>query len=82
MSDDELLAAIDLALAGNWQGAHEIVQEDEQNANAAWVHAALHRIEGDIVNARYWYRRAGKPDCRVTDPLAALRSIRATLTAS
>lgn len=82
MSDDELLAAIDLALAGNWQGAHEIVQEDEQNANAAWVHAALHRIEGDIGNARYWYRRAGKPDCRVTDPLDELRSIRATLTAS
>jgi len=47
--------------------AHEIVQ-DQDGSNAAWVHAYLHRKEGDLSNARYWYRRAGKPVCEV--PLA------------
>jgi len=82
MTADDCLTAIDLALAGNWQAAHEIVQADEHDATAAWIHAALHRLEGDDGNARYWYRRAGKPDCRGADPLDELRSIRATLTVS
>jgi len=43
-----------------WRRAHELVQ-DEADADAAWVHAHLHRIEGDLANAAYWYRRAGKP---------------------
>lgn len=42
---------------GNWQTAHELVQ-DEEGVEAAWVHAHLHRIEGDTDNARYWYRQA------------------------
>jgi hypothetical protein len=45
---------------GDWKRAHEIVQ-DEEGAEAAWVHAYLHRKEGDLPNAGYWYRRAGKP---------------------
>jgi hypothetical protein len=45
---------------GDWKGGHEIVQE-ENGADAAWVHAYLHRKEGDIGNAQYWYRRAGRP---------------------
>jgi len=45
---------------GNWSLAHEIVQ-DESGPDAAWVHAYLHRKEGDLANAGYWYRRAGKP---------------------
>jgi hypothetical protein len=45
---------------GDWNRAHEIVQ-DEEGAEAAWVHAYLHRKEGDLSNAGYWYRRAGKP---------------------
>ena len=40
--------------------AHKIVQ-DEATADAAWVHAYLHRVEGDLGNAGYWYRRAAKP---------------------
>ena len=59
MSDDELLAAIDLALAGNWQGAHEIAQESDE-PHAAWAHGIVHIIEGDEANARYWYDRAGR----------------------
>ena len=46
--------------AGDWDGAHKLVQ-DEPSREAAWVHAHLHRIEGDLANAGYWYRRAGEP---------------------
>ena len=44
---------------GKWEKAHEIIQNLE-GADAAWVHAYLHRKEGDIVNANYWYARAGR----------------------
>jgi hypothetical protein len=42
-----------------WDNAHRIVQEDS-SADAAWVHAYLHRVEGDLGNAGYWYRQAGQ----------------------
>lgn len=45
---------------GNWDAAHRVAQEIE-DADGAWVHAFLHRKEGDQSNAAYWYRRAGKP---------------------
>ncbi len=45
---------------GDWNRAHEIVQAQE-GPEADWVHAYLHRKEGDLSNASYWYRRAGKP---------------------
>lgn len=45
---------------GDWQKAHEIAQ-DVPGADGAWVHAYLHRKEGDAGNAAYWYRRAGRP---------------------
>jgi hypothetical protein len=48
---------------GDWQQAHETAQEDE-GPEASWVHAYLHRKEGDQDNAAYWYRRAGQPVCR------------------
>ena len=54
------LRALELAAAGDWDGAHALVQDDP-SAEAAWVHAYLHRVEGDLSNAGYWYRRAGKP---------------------
>lgn len=44
---------------GDWTRAHESAQQDEGPAGA-WVHAYLHRKEGDIDNAEYWYGRAGK----------------------
>ena len=43
---------------GNWENAHKLIQEVEDN-NAAWIHAYLHRREGDDSNADYWYKRAG-----------------------
>ncbi len=45
---------------GDWDRAHRIVQ-DEATREAAWVHAHLHRVEGDLGNAAYWYRQAGQP---------------------
>jgi len=54
------LKALWWAAKGDWGKAHNIVQ-DEESADAAWVHAYLHRVEGDLGNASYWYRRAGKP---------------------
>jgi hypothetical protein len=53
------LAALWWAAKGDWDAAHKIVQ-DEDTREAAWVHAYLHRVEGDLGNAGYWYRRAGK----------------------
>ncbi len=44
---------------GDWQAAHHAVQDDV-SAEGAWVHAYLHRKEGDQGNARYWYARAGR----------------------
>ena len=54
------VAALWWAAKGGWNEAHKLVQ-DEDTADAAWVHAYLHRVEGDLGNAGYWYRRAGKP---------------------
>ena len=55
--DSELLVAMWNALKGNWDTAHEIVQEID-SLEAAWIHAYLHRVEGDMPNAKYWYKRA------------------------
>ncbi|BCS31050.1 hypothetical protein TBR22_A02500 [Luteitalea sp. TBR-22] len=44
----------------DWHGAHATVQ-DLETRDAAWVHAYLHRKEGDASNARYWYTRADRP---------------------
>jgi hypothetical protein len=44
---------------GDWERAHVLVM-DEEGADCAWVHAYLHRREGDLANAHYWYRQAGK----------------------
>ena len=48
---------------GDWEKAHEIAQ-DVAGADGAWVHAYLHRKEGDVGNAGYWYRRAGRDVAR------------------
>jgi hypothetical protein len=45
---------------GDWEAAHDSSQADETR-EGAWVHAYLHRKEGDVGNAGYWYRRAGRP---------------------
>ena len=69
---DEPPRSLSLALAGlwwdakgNWKRAHESAQQDEGPAGS-WVHAYLHRKEGDSSNAGYWYRRAEKPPAQVS----------------
>jgi hypothetical protein len=57
------LAGLWWAAKGRWDDAHRIVQ-DQSGADAAWVHAYLHRVEGDLGNAGYWYRQAGQPVAR------------------
>jgi hypothetical protein len=57
-----LLAALWWEAKGDWNQAHEIAQA-ENGADAAWVHAYLHRKEGDTTNAAYWYSRAHQPPC-------------------
>ncbi|HVG13707.1 MAG TPA: hypothetical protein VM935_02065 [Chitinophagaceae bacterium] len=53
---------------GDWEKAHELIQ-DLSDKKAAWIHAYLHRKEGDIWNADYWYRKAGKqrPSCSLEE---------------
>ena len=52
--------ALAAARDGRWDDAHRLVQ-DHGDALAAHIHAYLHRVEGDLGNARYWYDRAGEP---------------------
>ena len=56
---EKLLKALDLDKKGDWDGAHQIVQNLNHNW-ANWIHAYLHRKEPDLSNAAYWYRRAGR----------------------
>src|SRR5262245_5220673 len=51
------LAALWHAAKGGWDDAHKIAQEKEGEPDFDWVHAYLHRVEGDLSNAGYWYRR-------------------------
>jgi hypothetical protein len=54
------VAALWWARQGDWDQAHTIVMKAD-GRDAAWVHAYLHRVEGDVGNAAYWYRQAKKP---------------------
>jgi TPR repeat protein len=70
-----LASALDLLADGRWQQAHEIVQKD-QSALAAWLHGIVHTLEGDLDNARYWYRKAERDfpgPAAVQDEIAAAR---------
>jgi hypothetical protein len=77
MADADTLArALDLLAAGAWQPAHEIVQKDT-SVLAAWLHGIVHTLEGDLDNARYWYRKADRvfpPPGAVHDEIAAART--------
>jgi hypothetical protein len=61
----QALRALWLDARGNWDGAHDAAQAGEGGASD-WVHAYLHRKEGDAGNAAYWYRRARKPVCHAS----------------
>jgi len=78
-TNDELLKAVELALAGDWDAAHELVQQYEDDATASWIHAVLHKVEGDLGNARYWYHRANQMNHVADEPRAELEAIQAEL---
>ena len=77
---DLALQAIWWAGKGEWDRAHECAQQREGDPDCDLVHAHLHRVEGDLANAGYWYRRAGRPvahkqlDLEWADIAAALLS--------
>lgn len=73
----KLKAAVELALKGNWQGAHLVAQDQEGEELADWIHAVAHRMEGDLGNARYWYgrcRRRLREDVPVDAELGEIRT--------
>jgi hypothetical protein len=77
--NEKLIKAIDLALAGEWDSAHAIVQKLERSQTAAWIHAVLHKIEGDAGNSRYWYAIAHKEDHFPHEPVRELQEIKQSL---
>ena len=60
MNEMDLRRAVGFLQDGDWQAAHEIVQRDEGSAPACWAHGIVHLMEGDLPNARYWYKKAGR----------------------
>lgn len=74
----ELVEAVELALGGDWEGAHRIAQEIDDDMGM-WLHAVVHRIEGDLSNARYWYGRCGRKLRQDVSAEAELEEIRAAL---
>jgi hypothetical protein len=73
-----LAAALWWDAKGDWARAHEIAQ-DVASADGAWIHAYLHRKEGDVDNAGYWYGQAGRPRCRAALELEWEEIVRAVL---
>jgi hypothetical protein len=77
----ELQQAVALALTGDWQAAHLIAQKYEDDDVASWIHAVIHRMEGDLANAGYWYRRVRRPLREDVSTADELREIEALLAA-
>lgn len=75
-SSGSLRRAADLLAAGDWEGAHVIVQ-DAPSPLASWMHGIVHLLEGDVSNARYWYgcaRRAFPGEGAVQAEIEAVRA--------
>jgi hypothetical protein len=84
MNKEALLTAVQAALDGDWEQSHNIAQDysdDVTNANMAnWIHAVLHKIEGDVSNSNYWYARAhGKNYADFSDATEELKAIQNSL---
>ena len=76
---EQLKIAVQAALAGDWEQAHKITQ-DYSDTTACWIHAVLHKIEGDKFNSDYWYAKAsGKKFADYSDVIEELKAILQTL---
>ncbi len=76
LSSTELADALAHLDRGDWKAAHEIVQRDEDAALSCWAHGIVHIMEGDLPNARYWYKeakRAFPAQPSISGEIAALR---------
>lgn len=74
----QLLEAVSAALADDWQRAHEIVQQHDDPI-ACWIHAVLHKVEGDAGNSRYWYAQSAHAYGEFADVGAEWAAIRQAL---
>ena len=74
-----LLGAVHQALGGDWQAAHLVAQDHEGEPLANWLHAVVHRREGDVGNASYWYRRCGRTLRQQVSTEVELKEIEALL---
>ena len=73
-----LRSALALLEKGDWQAAHLIVQKDEESPLSCWAHGIVHFMEGDLPNARYWYRQAKRPfpaEFSTAAEIAALKAL-------
>ena len=72
---EQLKMAVEAALAGDWDKSHNIAQ-DYSDSTANWIHAVLHKIEGDVWNSKYWYARThGKKYEDFSDANVELKAI-------
>jgi hypothetical protein len=78
MDERDLLRAVSYLQTGDWKAAHEIVQVDEDSALACWAHGIVHLMEGDVANARYWYREAGRAFPEAPSAAAEISELRAS----
>ena len=79
MSNNSLVKALELAINDEWDASHKIVQEMHSNYSN-WIHAVLHKIEGDEPNSRYWYAQTDHEYDEYPDPFDELTSIQSELT--
>ena len=79
VSNNNLIKALELAINDEWDASHKIVQEMHSNYSN-WIHAVLHKIEGDESNSRYWYAQTDHEYDEYQDPLDELRAIQSELT--
>ena len=79
VGDDNLIKALEFAINDEWDASHKIVQEMHSNYSN-WIHAVLHKIEGDESNSRYWYAQTDHEYDEYQDPFDELRAIQSELT--
>jgi len=79
LSRGQLQRALEHLQEKDWQAAHAIVQQDEDSPLACWAHGIVHLMEGDLPNARYWYRQAKRPFPATVDAPAEIRALEAEL---
>jgi Tfp pilus assembly protein PilF len=79
LSRGQLQRALEHLQEKDWQAAHAIVQQDEDSPLACWAHGIVHLMEGDLPNARYWYRQAKRAFPEQPDAGAEIRALAAEL---